>query len=111
MKGQTYVIIAIILVIIIAIFAVINVDPVVVNYMFWSAESPLILVILFSVLMGGLITGTAGMFRIFHMKKEQTQLRDENEKMKEKLEELGVPLEEILPKKKHGNVKKTDDKA
>lgn len=47
MNAQVYVILAIIFVIIIAVFAVINVDPVAVNYLFWTQESPLILVILF----------------------------------------------------------------
>lgn len=65
MNAQVYVILAIIFVIIIAVFAVINVDPVAVNYLFWTQESPLILVILFSVLMGGLITAAVGAIRLY----------------------------------------------
>lgn len=65
MNGQVYVILAIIFVIIIAVFAVINVEPVAVDYLFWTADSPLILVILFSVLMGGLITAAVGAIRLY----------------------------------------------
>lgn len=79
MKGQTYVILSIVVVILIAVFAVTNVDAVNVNYLFWSAESPLILVILFSVLMGGILTATAGSVRMFHLRKENKELMRELE--------------------------------
>lgn len=100
MKGQTYVILAIILTIIIAIFAVINVDSVEVNYLFWTAESPLILVILFSVLMGGIIAAIAGMVRIFRIQRELKQVHLENSKMRKEMEKNGLVLEEILPENK-----------
>lgn len=77
MKGQTYVIIAIVLLILVAVFAVTNVDAVEVNYLFWVVESPLILVILFSVLMGGLLVATAGSVRFFQLKKEIKELQKE----------------------------------
>ncbi len=77
MRGQTYVIISIILVILVAVFAVTNVDAVEVNYLFWSAESPLILVILFSVLMGGLLVGAASSVRLYQLKKENKELHHE----------------------------------
>jgi len=38
MKGQSYVILAIVFIIIIAVFAVTNVEAVEVNYLFWSVE-------------------------------------------------------------------------
>lgn len=75
MKGQTYVIISIILIILVAVFAVTNVDAVEVNYLFWVIESPLILVILFSVLMGGLLVGTAASVRLYQLKKENKELQ------------------------------------
>lgn len=86
MKGQTYVILAIILMIIIAIFAVINVDPVLVNYFFWTGESPLILVILFSVLMGGIITAAVGTVKMFKMQRELASLRKKYEALYTQLE-------------------------
>lgn len=78
MKGQTYVIFAIIFVIIVAIFAVINVDPVEVNYLFGTGEAPLIFVILFSVLMGGIITAAVGILKVFRLQREIKSLRKEN---------------------------------
>src|SRR5690625_1159021 len=74
MRGQTYVILTIVFGIIIAIFAVTNVESVEVNYFFWKRESPLILLILFSVLMGGLLTTVAGSVKYINLKRENKQL-------------------------------------
>lgn len=81
MKGQSYVIFAIIFVIIVAIFAVINVEPVEVDYLFGTGEAPLIFVILFSVLMGGIITAAVGILRVFRLQRENKTLRKENEQL------------------------------
>ncbi|MBY7143282.1 DUF1049 domain-containing protein [Virgibacillus sp. NKC19-3] len=94
MRGQTYVIFAIIFVIIIAVFAVTNVDPVEVNYLFWSGESPLILIILFSVLMGGIITAAVGMLKMFHLQREVKKLQTENKKMRQTLQDNNLVEEE-----------------
>ncbi|WP_087971780.1 LapA family protein [Oceanobacillus rekensis] len=95
MKGQTYVILAIILVIFVAVFAVTNVEPVEVNYLFWTQESPLILVILFSVLMGGIITASVGVVRIYRLQRDIKLLKAENDTLTKKLEESGLPIESI----------------
>ena len=81
MKAQTYVILSIIFVIVVSIFAVMNVDKVEVNYLFWKGDSPLILVILFSVLMGGLITAGAGLVKYVHLQRENKTLRAENHRI------------------------------
>ncbi|AUJ26157.1 MULTISPECIES: lipopolysaccharide assembly LapA domain-containing protein [Virgibacillus] len=96
MRGQTYVIFTIVFVIIVAVFAVTNVETVEVNYLFWSAESPLILVILFSVLMGGLITATVGLIKMYRMQREMKRLEAENFNLMNRLEEEGIshPKEE-----------------
>ncbi|MDX8047680.1 lipopolysaccharide assembly protein LapA domain-containing protein [Gracilibacillus sp. S3-1-1] len=70
MKGQTYIILAVVFAVIIAVFAVINVDPVEVNFLFGAGHAPLILVILFSVLMGAVITAAVSIFRIMHLQRE-----------------------------------------
>ncbi len=75
LKAQAYVILSIIFIIIVAIFAVINVRPVEVNYLFTTENSPLIIVILCSVLMGGLITSAAGTVKFFKMQKEIKALK------------------------------------
>lgn len=79
-KGQTYFILAIIFIIMIAIFSVANVKPVEVDYIFWQGATPLIYIILFSVLLGGLITILIGSFKYFKLQKENKQLK---EKMKQ----------------------------
>jgi lipopolysaccharide assembly protein A len=87
MKGQWNLILSLIFALIIAIFAVINVESVTVNYMFGEAEWPLILVILGSALMGGLIVGTVGVFRMFLLTRRLKGIQKENEKLKEQLEQ------------------------
>ncbi|UOR12208.1 LapA family protein [Halobacillus amylolyticus] len=80
MKGQTYIILALIFALLIAVFAVINVDPVEVNYLFGTGEAPLILVIIGSVLMGVLITASAGAVRFFRLQRENRSLKNQLEK-------------------------------
>lgn len=77
MRGQTYIISAVVFAVIIAIFAVINVDPVEVNYLFGSGQAPLILVILFSVLMGALITAAVGVIRLIRLQRELRSAKKE----------------------------------
>ncbi|RCW66439.1 LapA family protein [Saliterribacillus persicus] len=77
MRGQTYIILAVVFAVIVAIFAVINVDAVEVNYLFGTGEAPLILVILISVLMGALITAAVGVVRVIRLQKENRQLKHE----------------------------------
>lgn len=74
MKSQTYLILAIVFTIIISVFAVLNVSVVEVNYLFWKGESPLIFVILFSVLLGGVLTMAVGTGKYFKLKRINKQL-------------------------------------
>ncbi|WP_224925466.1 LapA family protein [Bacillus pumilus] len=76
-KQQWTIILAFIFVLIVSVFAVINVRPVQVDYLFGSAEWPLILVIIGSVLMGGLIVAFAGIFQIVKLKRELKALKAE----------------------------------
>ncbi|SHF66158.1 LapA family protein [Ornithinibacillus halophilus] len=94
MKGQSYVILALIFTIIVAIFAVTNVAPVEVNYFFWKMESPLILVILFSVLMGGIITAAVGMIRMFKLKREIKVLKSQLNSIEAQQESIETEIEE-----------------
>lgn len=75
MRGQSAFIIGIVAAIIIAIFSVINVDPVPVNYMFGTSEWPLILVILGSVFLGAAVAGAMGMVRILRLQSEIKKLK------------------------------------
>ncbi|MFZ4451899.1 LapA family protein [Salibacterium aidingense] len=75
MKGQTALICGLIAALIIAVFAVINVDGVEVNYLFGTAEWPLILVILGSVVMGAVITGSLGIIKVYRLQQELKHLK------------------------------------
>lgn len=70
MSRQWSIIFALIFTLAVAIFAVINVDPVQVDYLFGTSDWPLILVILGSVLMGALIMAAVGIVQIAKLKKE-----------------------------------------
>lgn len=74
MKNQTYVILALIFIIFIAVFSVLNVSPVEVNYLFWQGESPLVIVILISVLLGGVLTTAFGAGKFISLRRENKQL-------------------------------------
>ncbi|MFP7493524.1 lipopolysaccharide assembly LapA domain-containing protein [Terribacillus saccharophilus] len=88
MKAQWYIILAVIFAVLIAIFAVINVDSVQVDYLFGTGSAPLILIILFSVLMGVLITASVGGLRMFKLNREVRTLRKDNDKKAAEITEL-----------------------
>ncbi|MBD8069317.1 lipopolysaccharide assembly LapA domain-containing protein [Bacillus sp. PS06] len=83
MKGQWSLILAFLFALIVAVFAVINVDSVEVNYLFGTANWPLILVILTSVLMGGMIVASVGLFRYYRLLRRVKQLEKENQLLKD----------------------------
>ncbi|MCU6711804.1 lipopolysaccharide assembly protein LapA domain-containing protein [Paenibacillus sp. J5C_2022] len=70
MKGQGMLISAFAFALVIAIFAVINVETVQVNFLFTKTSTPLILVILVSTLLGGLTVGLFGMIRIYRLQRQ-----------------------------------------
>lgn len=94
MKGQTYVVLSIIFIIIVSVFAVTNVEVVEVNYLFWTGKSPLILIILFSVLMGVIITATVGSIKIFRLQRELKLVTKKQQQMEQVLSEHSL-LDEI----------------
>ena len=76
---QWSLILSILFAIVIAVFAVLNIEPVQVNYLFGNTQMPLILIILFTALLGAAISGFMAMFksisahkRINDLKKEMT---------------------------------------
>lgn len=78
MKFQWSLLVALIFAVIVAIFAVVNVDDVPVNYVFGTAQLPLILVILGSALLGALISGSVAIFRSFVYQRRVKQLEKDN---------------------------------
>ncbi|NLP49483.1 lipopolysaccharide assembly protein LapA domain-containing protein [Bacillus sp. RO1] len=73
MKTQWYLLAGVLFTIVVAIFAVLNVAPVEVNYLFGTAEWPLVLVILFSTLMGIVIAGSIGIYQVVMVKRRMQQ--------------------------------------
>lgn len=63
MKFQWELVLGLLFAVIIAVFAVVNVDPVQVNYIFGKAQWPLVLVILCSALLGAAISTFIAMFK------------------------------------------------
>lgn len=82
MKGQWGLVVALLFALIIAVFSVVNVDPVQVNYVFGTSDWPLVLVILGSVLMGAILVLGFGMVKYYKLKRELKKLQKENEKLK-----------------------------
>ncbi|WP_411953530.1 lipopolysaccharide assembly LapA domain-containing protein [Alkalibacillus sp. S2W] len=89
MKQQTMIILSLIFTLIIAIFAVINVESVPVDFLFTRTEAPLILVILISVLLGALVVAGGSFAKIYqlqrqlkyantHSEHETSQVQNEN---------------------------------
>lgn len=107
MKGQTYVFLAILFIIVVAVFAVANTDVVEVNYIFWAGDAPLIFVILFSVLMGVIITSAVGIVRIFRLQRDIRRLKKENSELIELQKESNSKNRTDFHKKRPGDSSET----
>lgn len=77
MKFQWSLLLAFIFAIIVAIFAVVNVEAVPVNFVFGVTEVPLILVILGSALLGAIVSGSVAIFRSFVLQRRVKHLEKE----------------------------------
>ncbi|MDW0109611.1 LapA family protein [Sporosarcina aquimarina] len=75
MKSQWMLLFGLLFAIIIAVFAVFNVDKVPVNYVFGEAYWPLVLVILGSALLGALASGLFAVFRSVRTRREVKDLQ------------------------------------
>lgn len=74
---QWSLILSILFAIIIAVFAILNIESVQVNYLFGKAHLPLILVILFTALLGAAISGFMAMFRAIRANRQINELKKE----------------------------------
>lgn len=81
MKFQWSLILGLIFALLTAIFAVMNVDPVPVNFGFDVVSIPLILVILGCALIGGVVVGSYGIYRQYKLQKEIKSLKAELAKL------------------------------
>ena len=81
LKFQWHLLFGLLFAVIIAIFAVVNVNAVPINYVFGNAESPLVLIILCSALLGAAISTFIAMFRTVQLNRRIKELlRENNEK-------------------------------
>ncbi|OMF22371.1 hypothetical protein BK133_26620 [Paenibacillus sp. FSL H8-0548] len=90
MKGQGILISALVFALLIAIFAVINVEPVHVNFLFTKTTLPLILVILGSTLLGGVTVAMFGMFRQIRFKRTVKALEKQIAELNAEAEQFGL---------------------
>ncbi|MHA7967461.1 LapA family protein [Paenibacillus sp. CAU 1782] len=103
MKSQGVLISAFAFALVIAIFAVINVSSVEVNFLFAKTNTPLILVILVSTLLGGLTVGSFGMVKIFRLQRTVKTL----EKRTAELEAASEPFQADFGKSAFASGKST----
>lgn len=75
MRLQWTLILALIFALITAIFAVINVNPVEVNFLFGTVNVPLILLILGCTLLGAMIVGSYGLYLQYRTQRKLTALQ------------------------------------
>lgn len=103
MKSQGKLLLAIGLVILIAIFALLNTTPVPINFGFSTVTWPLILVLLVAVMAGALLMFLLGTLSVFQTKRavrqakeehleQLTTLKNENDRLKQQLKESDQPL-------------------
>ncbi|SER84878.1 lipopolysaccharide assembly LapA domain-containing protein [Psychrobacillus sp. OK032] len=77
MRFQWSLLFGLLFAVIIALFAVYNVDSVPVNYVLGTADWPLILVILGSALLGALLSGAVAIYRSFILSRKVKHLEKE----------------------------------
>ena len=108
MKFQWTWVLGILFAIIIAVFSVVNVDSVPINYVFGVAEWPLVLIILSSALLGAAISGILALFRsVVANRRIKELMKDVN--MKEIL--IAAQQNEIAELQKPVPLKIEDDKS
>lgn len=105
MKNQTYVILALVFVLFIAVFSVLNVSVVEVNYLFWKGESPLVIVILLSVLLGGILTTAFGAGKFIRLRRENKRLLNQIHHLEQTIEQQ---TGEILQEERTSEVDEID---
>ncbi|HEX6923249.1 MAG TPA: lipopolysaccharide assembly protein LapA domain-containing protein [Bacillales bacterium] len=88
MRGQWGLLLGLVFALIVAIFAVINVEPVTVDYLFGTARWPLVIVILASALLGALVVGAVGIFRVIRLRWENRRLIKKNRQLEAELQKF-----------------------
>lgn len=102
MKQQSWIVMSLVFALIIAVFAIINVETVEVDFLFMTTNAPLILVILLSVLMGALLIVGFSFSKIYQLQREVKALKNE----KSEYEQASLNKEEAVQNKTEANEEK-----
>lgn len=86
MKNQGALILSLLFALIVSVFAVINVEPVEVDYLIGSAHWPLVLVIIGSAFMGAITVMSLSAVRLISLNRKVKKLERENEELKQKVQ-------------------------
>ncbi|WP_243386206.1 LapA family protein [Bacillus kexueae] len=87
MKNQTALLLSLIFALIVSIFAVINVEPVEIDYLFGTANWPLVIVIIGSAIMGAITVMLLGAVRMLSLQRKIKKLERENALLKQEKEQ------------------------
>lgn len=98
-------IVGLVFAIIIAVFSVMNVEAVPVNYIFGTSEWPLVLVILGSALLGAAVSGFIALFRAFKSKHHTKEVAKDLEAKDALIKALKSEIQQL---KKEKNIKQID---
>lgn len=94
---------------VIAIFAVMNTQPVNINFFFTEAEIELIFVIIFSILFGALFMFILSSMKQFQQSRKIRSLEKENIKLKQDLEQAIMNQTKIVEENKDDNNNEADN--
>lgn len=92
-------IVGLVFAIIIAVFSVMNVEAVPVNYIFGTAKWPLVLVILGSALLGAAVSGFIALFRTFKAKHHTKEVAKDLEAKEALIKALKSEIEQLKKQK------------
>ncbi len=87
LKNQTALLLSLIFALIVSIFAVINVEPVEIDYLFGTANWPLVIVIIGSAIMGAITVMLLGAVRMLSLQRKIKKLERENALLKQEKEQ------------------------
>jgi lipopolysaccharide assembly protein A len=110
MRFQWSLLLGLLFSLIVAIFAVVNVAPVTVNYLYGYTEMPLILIIIGSALLGGLVVGMFGILRQYRLQWKVRKLEKELEELKSSEVVENDPSAQLIENQNEKNEQEEEDK-
>lgn len=109
-KNQLLFIVSLVFAIIVTLFALINANPVVINFYFYKIEASLALIILLSAILGAIIVTTLGIASHFRFKNEIKRLSKDKEELTQKNQDLLADIEKMKEIDAHKKANQIDNK-